>query len=77
MQYKLKTSKEIDQGSVNIQEYLFSILKERGIDEPEKWLNASKADEHDPSLLPNVDMASELLHEELSKAEPMIYLQVD
>ena len=77
MQYKLRTFSRPLPENISIEEYLYFLLEERGIDDPRGWLNVDKSNEHDPSLLVNIDKAAELLNEELTKEFPRIYLQVD
>ena len=57
--------------------YIVNLLKERGIEDIEGFLNPTEKYLEDPSLLKNIDAAAHLLQETLKKQEPKILIVVD
>ena len=76
LKWKLRTFDDIDYNNINNGLLLREMLKYRGIEDPESWLQVSKENENDPSLLKNIDEAVGLLNEIIEK-NGRIYLQVD
>lgn len=76
LKWKLRTFSDIDYDNINPGLLLREMLKYRGIEEPEAWLQVSQENENDPSLFKNIDKAIELLHDTLVNNK-RIYLQVD
>lgn len=76
LKWKLRTFSDIDYDNINPGLLLREMLKYRGIEEPEEWLQVSQENENDPSLFKNIDKAIELLHDTLVNNK-RIYLQVD
>ena len=76
LKWKLRTFDDIDYNNINTGLLLREMLKYRGIEDPESWLQVSKENENDPSLLKNIDEAVGLLNEIIEK-NGRIYLQVD
>ena len=76
LKWKLRTFDDIDYNNINPGLLLREMLKYRGIEDPESWLQVSKENENDPSLLKNIDEAEGLLNEIIEKNR-RIYLQVD
>lgn len=61
LKWKLRTFDGIDYNNINPGLLLREMLKYRGIEDPESWLQVSKENENDPSLLKNIDEATNLL----------------
>lgn len=76
LKWKLRTFDDIDYDNIDPGMLLRDMLKYRGIEDPEAWLNVSKENEFSPSLLKNIDKAAGLLHEAIINNK-RIYLQVD
>jgi single-stranded-DNA-specific exonuclease len=76
LKWKLRTFNDIDYDNIDISLLLRDMLKFRGIENPEEWLQVTKEDENNPSLLKNIDKAAELIHSSISSSDT-IYLQVD
>lgn len=76
LKWKLRTFNDIDYNNINVGLLLREMLKFRGIEEPESWLQVSKENEYDASLLKNIDKAVELIHTAIAN-EQRIYIQVD
>lgn len=76
LKWKLRTFDGIDYNDINPGLLLREMLKYRGIEDPESWLQVSKENEYDAKLLKNIDKAAELLHEAIMNNK-RIYLQVD
>ena len=76
LKWKLRTFSDIDYDNINPGLLLREMLKYRGIEEPEEWLQVSQENENDPHLFKNIDEAVDLLNEVMKK-NGRIYLQVD
>ena len=76
LKWKLRTFSDIDYDNINPGLLLREMLKYRGIEEPEAWLQVSQENENDPSLFKNIDKAIELLHDTLVNNK-RIFIQVD
>ncbi len=76
LKWKLRTFSDIDYDNINPGLLLREMLKYRGIEEPEEWLQVSQENENDPSLFKNIDKAIELLHDTLVNNK-RIFIQVD
>ena len=76
LKWKLRTFDDIDYNNIKHGLLIREMLKYRGIEDPESWLQVSKENENDPSLLKNIDEAVGLLNEIIEK-NGRIYLQVD
>ena len=81
LKWKLRTFDGIDYNNINPGLLLREMLKYRGIEDPESWLQVSKENENDPSLLKNIDEATNLLQSVIigleNKPSKKIYIQVD
>ena len=55
LKWKLRTFDDIDYDNINPGLLLMDMLKYRGIEDPEAWLNVSKENEYNPSLLKNIE----------------------
>ena len=76
MKWKLRTYNGIDYDNINVGLLLREMLKYRGIEDPEEWLQVSKEHENNLSLLKNIDIAAELLHTAIVEHK-RIFIQVD
>ena len=76
IKWKLKKYDDIDYTDINPGLLLRDMLIDRGIENPEAWLNVSKENENSTSLLSKIDEAVALINEALAN-EWRIYLQVD
>lgn len=76
LKWKLRTFDGIDYDNINVGLLLREMLKYRGIEDPEEWLQVSKEHENSPSLLKNIDIAAELLHTAIVEHK-RIFIQVD
>ena len=76
LKWKLRTFDDIDYNDINPGLLLIDMLKYRGIEDPEQWLQVSQENENDPSLLKNIDKAVDLLHDAISNNK-RIYIQQD
>lgn len=76
LKWKLRTFDGIDYDNINVGLLLREMLKYRGIEDPEEWLQVSKEHENSPSLLKNIDTAAELLHTAIA-GHKRIFIQVD
>lgn len=76
LKWKLRTFSDIDYDNINPGLLLREMLKYRGIEEPEAWLQVSQENENDPSLFKNIDKAIELLHTAIIEHK-RIFIQVD
>lgn len=76
IKWKLKKYDDIDYTDINPGLLLRDMLIDRGIEDPEAWLNVSKENENSASLFSNIDKAVALIHKALAN-EWRIYLQVD
>lgn len=76
LKWKLRTFDGIDYDNINPGLLLLEMLKYRGIEDPEHWLNISQENENSPELLKNIDKAADLIHETISN-NGKIYIQVD
>lgn len=74
--WKLRTFDNIDYSDINAGLLLQEMLKARGIENPDEWMNVSKEHENPPHLLKNIDVASKMLCEAMQKNKK-IYIQVD
>lgn len=63
LKWKLRTFDDIDYNNINPGMLLRDMLKYRGIEDPDAWLNVSKENEYNPKLLKNIDKAVELLRD--------------
>lgn len=69
MKYLLKY--ELDR-----KDLVLDLLRNNGIEDPEKYLNVDKIKEHDPRLLKNIVEGAQLLIDHLNRGSK-IYLQPD
>lgn len=76
LKWKLRTFDNVDYNNINPGILLREMLKFRGIEEPEEWLQVSQENENNPSLLKNIDKAAELLHTAIVEHK-RIFIQVD
>ena len=76
LKWKLRTFDDIDYNDINPGLLLIDMLKYRGIEDPEQWLQVSQENENDPGLLKNIDKAVDLLHDAISNNK-RIYIQQD
>lgn len=76
LKWKLRTFDGIDYDNINVGLLLREMLKYRGIEDPEEWLQVSKEHENSPGLLKNIDIAAELLHTAIVEHK-RIFIQVD
>lgn len=56
---------------------LYELLKDRGIENPEMWLNPNSSYEHSPSTLDNLSKAVSLLKKAINNPESVISIVVD
>lgn len=76
LKWKLRTFDGIDYNNINPGLLLREMLKYRGIEDPESWLQVSKENEYDAKLLKNIDKASNVIEQAVSNNR-RIYIQAD
>ena len=76
LKWKLQTFDDIDYNNINPHLLLCDMLKFRGIKNPEAWLEVTEENENEPSLLKNVDEATDLMRKAMAYGK-RIYVQVD
>lgn len=76
LKWKLRTFDGIDYDNINPGILLREMLKYRGIEDPEAWLQVSKENENSPALLKNIEEVAEVLHSVI-EMNGRVYIQVD
>ena len=69
MKYQLKSKNYNEQPSELV---LDNLLRDRGIEDPAKWLHPSKDYEYSPFLMHDMKKAVDIIHETLKKQEANI-----
>ena len=74
MRYQLKTKNYNDEAA---ELALYSLLKDRGIEEPIKWLYPKEEYEHSPFEMNNIKKAIQILNEVIKNPDSSILVVVD
>ena len=76
LKWKLRTFSDIDYNNINLGLLLRDMLKYRGVEDPDEWLNVSKEHENEPKLLKNIDQAAGVVHDAIANNK-RIFIQTD